>query len=1196
LNNNGIVHHPITPEEEENMVPRMGILLNGRTSIDPPPLQLPPLYLQSDEELDRIVNDHHESIENSFRDTFSISTQNQTNGNNGNNINNNNGFQGSYHNYTLLSNESDSEDENQSRRTLFRNYHQINQEDEIDSEEEEIRQGGRRTLLFNYDSDNIINNNNENENDSIDQNNGNNTINDNNININNDNSINEASSSLDQASRRSNIVFVEVEDNNEEDHLRRRNNRDGNNNNGDHEGNDRNDENDLIDEIDIAQEVENHHAQQEARNEAIQNENFGIHCKYQSEKLMNKSISWTLNLCLIGMQSRFSFEYDEFLSLLYKYEQIRNENIFDTNLFLLKMNIEYYQKRFQSYKRQLIYIMSACRNLLIMSDDPYYDNFTNISDENRHARNHLDEIDDHNMSDSILNPESVASIRSLLEVLSHSFLKIEKYNKDLFEKDNLYISTKILKHVKNDEENKPPLPQNITVYSVPETTIINTMVNSMKEDKTIKLIKNEKLLSKKEKGKVEISINNEGYDEIHPQQENKNLKDEKLNPIPIHKIPSTFSSTSIDSIDKIDNNSSGTANNSFVNLDINKIQSNFSSYDSFHSFFNINSSFSEHDSFIDNNKLYSNAYSNSNSDIKMNMNSEESTTKISNDFNEKSHSKIQNFPPEILTKIFNYVRIIPKDKNLKKQKHQNKCSKGKQSDEASSSLVTQASSSSSSFSKQTDYQEQNIYSNNGNSTTNNYEDYSYDNIEIESNHEEESKSSNLSNSNAYNDVYSCIRVCRHWCHIAQKELYHTLSFNYTNIINSYLLLKIAASLEVLCKSEKISPTRSIVLRVSHDGKVPDSKEWYDRKGELAFIMILRNCPNLKYIALFGVNFSNLTAEVISSVCTNVHQLLLIPFSTSNINERGLLRITEHCHKICSLILSFFKFTSKANIRKIFKNLEPSLKNLDLIQAECEENDFDYIIPYLKNIEELGLMLTTSFSDSSLTLVNRHCSKLEYLNFTGLLNISDQGLENLFRMEKDSSFMNENLSSKISDELLFHNNNNNNNNNNNQSHSHSRDIIYSHSHSHYPKNKRIKRINLSDCMDITDEGLRIISNHCEALEAISIDDCPRITDEGFEAFIKHQSQMKYLSIANSETLTNKSIECLNKYCPYIEKLNIKGCLKIREKTVKNFISLHPNLNTLCFHQEKNTFSRGFINYLNKNYSTEDFDDMFLKWNQ
>jgi len=216
-------------------------------------------------------------------------------------------------------------------------------------------------------------------------------------------------------------------------------------------------------------------------------------------------------------------------------------------------------------------------------------------------------------------------------------------------------------------------------------------------------------------------------------------------------------------------------------------------------------------------------------------------------------------------------------------------------------------------------------------------------------------------------------------------------------------------------------------------------------------------------------------------------------------------------------------------------LEPSLKNLDLIQAECEENDFDYIIPYLKNIEELGLMLTTSFSDSSLTLVNRHCSKLEYLNFTGLLNISDQGLENLFRMEKDSSFMNENLSSKISDELLFHNNNNNNNNNNNQSHSHSRDIIYSHSHSHYPKNKRIKRINLSDCMDITDEGLRIISNHCEALEAISIDDCPRITDEGFEAFIKHQSQMKYLSIANSETLTNKSIECLNKYCPYIEKV-------------------------------------------------------------
>jgi len=215
-------------------------------------------------------------------------------------------------------------------------------------------------------------------------------------------------------------------------------------------------------------------------------------------------------------------------------------------------------------------------------------------------------------------------------------------------------------------------------------------------------------------------------------------------------------------------------------------------------------------------------------------------------------------------------------------------------------------------------------------------------------------------------------------------------------------------------------------------------------------------------------------------------------------------------------------------------LESSLRNLDLIQVECEESDFDFIIPYLKNLEELGLMLTTSFTDSSLTLINRYCSHLEYINFTGLLNISDQGLENLFSIEKDSSFMNENLSSKMNDELLFHNYNYNDNTHNL---SQFRGIGYGHNHVQHPKNKRIKRINLSDCMDITDEGLRIISNHCEALEAISFDDCPRITDDGFEDFIKHQSQLKYISISNSETLTNRSIECLNKYCPYIEKVII-----------------------------------------------------------
>eukprot|EP00833_Pecoramyces_ruminatium_P012668 jgi/Orpsp1_1/1186700/evm.model.d7180000052628.1 len=708
----------------------------------------------------------------------------------------------------------------------------------------------------------------------------------------------------------------------------------------------------------------------------------------------------------------------------------------------------------------------------------------------------------------------------------------------------------------------------------------------MKVDKaSTKSEDNENLISKKEKGKVEMK-ENEGKNESTLNQRLQNptesLMERKFSPIPIHKMSSSsfVSIGSIDNLDNYDNNfnfdniyNNINSNNNNNNNDNNNrtvlsspSSSLYTSSDSFNNFFNISSPLfenekeNENNTFLNHNKLYRNAYSNSSYSIKLRKNSIESVSgmEIENNLKERIPSKIQNFPPEILVKIFRYVRIIPKDKKKWKNQDQKQGSmeKNKLSTEASSSSMANSStstsatacsssSSSSSSSKIKDHQSQNIINknenenntdnnnsgnndNNNNVSSNTYEDFNYEcgDAEMNSSSDEEDSKSSFSNSNAYNDVYNCIQVCRHWSHLAQKELYHTLSFNYTNIINSYLLLKIAASLEVLCKTEKTSPTRTIVLRVSHDGKVPDSKEWYDRKGELAFNMILRNCPNLKYIALFGVNFGNLTAEVISSVCTNVHQLLFIPFSVSNINERSLLHITEHCHSIRSLILSFFTFSSKAVIKKIFKNLESSLKNLDLIQVECEESDFDYIIPYLKNVEELGLMLTTSFTDSSLRLLNRHCPKLEYLNFTGLLNISDQGLENLFSREKDSAFMNENISSNAGDELLFSNSNA----------SSSRNSGSSYSRGHRSKNSRVKRINLSDCMDITDEGLITISNNCEALEAISIDDCPRITDEGFEAFVKNQTKIKYLSIANSETLTNKAIECLNKYCPLIEKVS------------------------------------------------------------
>ena len=555
------------------------------------------------------------------------------------------------------------------------------------------------------------------------------------------------------------------------------------------------------------------------------------------------------------------------------------------------MNIQYYQKRFQTYKRQLIFIMSACRNLLVISDDPYYNNFNNTADENRHAHNPLEEIDDHNISNKILNPESVASIRNLLNTLNHSFMKIEKYDKDLFSRDNFSVSSKLLKYVKNDEEvKKPPLPQSINVYSVPETTIINTMANSIIEDKIEKNIQNEETVLRKEKGKVKIEINeineiNEDRDENHPSQvlfsANESLMEKKFKSIPIQKIPSSFSSISI-SIDSMESNSSKTANNSYINLnninnnnnnnnnnDINNIPSTFSSLDSFHTLFNSNSSLQEDDSFLNSNKLYNNIYLNSSNETLKSMNSKELITGTTELNNKKYPSKIQNFPPEILARIFRYVRIVPKEIKLKNQKQRNKHSKGKISAEASSSssytntnYLSSPSYSASTSSKQkgeekneqdNNYNYSDYYGpSNFNSNTDPYNDYTCedDNGEEDMNtgtdfEKNKSNSSKYSNSNAYNDVYSCVQVCRHWSHLAQKELYHTLSFYYNNIVNPYLLLKIAASLEAFVKNEKEFPTRNIVLRVSHDGKVPDSKEWYDRKSELAFTMILRNCPNLK---------------------------------------------------------------------------------------------------------------------------------------------------------------------------------------------------------------------------------------------------------------------------------------------------------------------------------------------------------------
>lgn len=411
----------------------------------------------------------------------------------------------------------------------------------------------------------------------------------------------------------------------------------------------------------------------------------------------------------------------------------------------------------------------------------------------------------------------------------------------------------------------------------------------------------------------------------------------------------------------------------------------------------------------------------------------------------------------------------------------------------------------------------------------------------------------------------------------------------------------------------------------------------------------------------------------------------------------------------------------ANIlEKIFINLEDSLRNLDLIQLNCHESAFEKVAPHLKNVEELGLMLSSNFNDHSLKLINENCSKLEFLNFTGLFNISDRGIENLFTHDKNSSFMkvqdddaddaddeiesqeeesrqivnqggiqnnngnnnmmannethdvhdetlnldpsnnihssssnsssgsNENVNSSTLTSSYSGNNNtsnyendnennraatstntfmdnnhtaiellntnisntnmNNTNVNSNILETNTRNInlhgissstdysIHRRMNKKIIKNNKLRRISLSDCTDISDEALGIIATKCKCIEALSIDDCPRITDDGFINFIKLQPSLKYLSLANSETISSQALEQMNKYCKKIEKINIKGCLKISENSMKKFIEFHPDLNTLCIDNEKNTFSASYIQYINDTFLNEDFDDLFLKWNQ
>jgi len=92
------------------------------------------------------------------------------------------------------------------------------------------------------------------------------------------------------------------------------------------------------------------------------------------------------------------------------------------------------------------------------------------------------------------------------------------------------------------------------------------------------------------------------------------------------------------------------------------------------------------------------------------------------------------------------------------------------------------------------------------------------------------------------------------------------------------------------------------------------------------------------------------------------------------------------------------------------------------------------------------------------------------------------------------------------------------------------------------------------IQITDDTLQSITEHCTGLQSLSISYCREITDTGLITFSEYCPNLLSLKIYNCHQITDASIISISTHCAGLQSLNLESCRQITDASIIS-ISTH-----------------------------------------
>ncbi|KAI6241499.1 Leucine Rich repeat-containing domain protein [Aphelenchoides fujianensis] len=294
------------------------------------------------------------------------------------------------------------------------------------------------------------------------------------------------------------------------------------------------------------------------------------------------------------------------------------------------------------------------------------------------------------------------------------------------------------------------------------------------------------------------------------------------------------------------------------------------------------------------------------------------------------------------------------------------------------------------------------------------------------------------------------------------------------------------------------------------------------------------CPNIEALTLRKCkHITDSTCEYLGRTldlenCTQItdYSLKFIGASQSTASARAVPRLME-------LNISYCTNITDDGIELLFRGC-PNLtsfiaKGCDGLTANC----FHGLNKQMSQLQTLNLLACSAINDDTVELIANSCPHLEYLCLSKCKEITDRGINAL----ANNCFALNWPSARTSRTWAF--------------------VALS-------KNcHELERMDLEDCVLITDTALLSLNNGCPNLNSLTLSHCENLTDHSLaELCSTHKDCLRVLELDNCPNITDAALEHVRPV-ENLERIDLFDCQLITKDAIKKFKQHRPEVDVHAY---------------------------------